>query len=269
MTDEKERQMKCRICGSDSRHQFTRTILHRYEVSYFYCAACGFLQTEDPYWLPEAYQSAIAYADTGLVSRNFLLASMSSTLLYFTCPRQGKYLDFGGGYGMFTRLMRDIGFDFYWSDLYCENTLARGFAASTTSPPFDAVTTFEVMEHVPNPVALLRDIQQLSGSRTILFSTELFTGKPPEPDAWWYYAFPTGQHIAFYQKRTLETIGTMLGLRCYSNGTNLHMLTDRPINGSIFRFLMHPRISRILSLVVRRGMSSKMISDHEKMLLRS
>ena len=103
--------MKCKICDTECRQQFFRTILNKYQIAYFYCGACGFLQTEEPYWLEEAYESAIANADTGLVQRNIYLSRMLSTLLFFEFDRQGKYLDFAGGYGMLTRLMRDAGFD--------------------------------------------------------------------------------------------------------------------------------------------------------------
>ncbi len=37
------------------------------------------------------------------------------------------FLDYAGGYGVFTRLMRDIGFDFYWHDPYTQNLFANGF----------------------------------------------------------------------------------------------------------------------------------------------
>ena len=257
--------MKCRVCGSECRHQFSHTILHGYACGYFFCPACGFLQTEEPYWLEEAYKSAITHADTGLVYRNVSLSKIVSTLLFFCFDRHGRYLDMAGGYGMFTRLMRDIGFDFFWSDMYCENLLARGFEVKEKNKPLHAVTAFEVLEHVPKPVAFLSDALREAQTRTIIFSTELFSGTPPAPGDWWYYAFPTGQHIAFYQLRTLQTIAARLGLRCYSNGT-VHMLTDRAINPALFRLLTTPRLGLLLSPFLKRAMVSKMISDSQTIL---
>ena len=31
---------------------------------------CDFLQTEEPFWLKEAYESAIGITDTGIIKRN-------------------------------------------------------------------------------------------------------------------------------------------------------------------------------------------------------
>src|SRR4051812_25338220 len=101
--------IKCRVCGFDCHHQFSRTILNRYSCAYFTCPNCGFIQTEEPYWLDEAYKSAIATADTGLVFRNLYLSKVVCALLFFLFPRDGRYVDVAGGYGMLTRLMRDIG----------------------------------------------------------------------------------------------------------------------------------------------------------------
>ncbi len=62
--------MQCQICHSLSRPLFSAPVLGKYRVSYFRCEHCGFLQTESPYWLPEAYQEPITRQDTGYVHRN-------------------------------------------------------------------------------------------------------------------------------------------------------------------------------------------------------
>jgi hypothetical protein len=254
----------CRICAADCRHQFSATILRKYPCAYFYCDQCGLLQTEEPYWLEEAYKSAIADADTGLVYRNLRLSGLVSTLLFFLYDREAKYLDVAGGYGMFTRLMRDIGFDFYWSDIYCQNLLARGFESTTTAPPFAAITAFEVLEHVTNPVEFIANALKQAETRTIVFSTEVFDNDPPQQD-WWYYAFQTGQHVSFYQRRTLRMIGKILGLNCYSSGS-LHLLTDKNIHPAVYRLLTHPWAGRFLARFKDRSMKSKMMSDHFKIM---
>lgn len=100
---------KCPVCENKRSVCFSATILGKYQVDYFYCDRCGLLQTETPYWLEESYQNAIADADTGLVSRNISISTILSRILFFLFDRQGKYLDIAGGYGMLTRLMRDIG----------------------------------------------------------------------------------------------------------------------------------------------------------------
>ena len=103
---------KCTVCGVSMTSAFNAKVLDKYDVHYQQCSGCGLLQTEEPYWLDEAYSNAIAVADTGLVMRNFSIASKLVVLLYLAFEKRGAYLDIAGGYGMLTRLMRDYGFDY-------------------------------------------------------------------------------------------------------------------------------------------------------------
>ena len=119
--------MKCRICGSKCEVKHTALIMGKYKINYYLCNECNFLQAEEPYWLEESYANPINNTDTGLVSRNISLAKKTSIILYYLFGKKGMYLDYGGGYGLFTRLMRDRGFDFYWQDSYTENLLSKGF----------------------------------------------------------------------------------------------------------------------------------------------
>ncbi len=254
--------LRCRVCGSNAKPAFTHTVLGRYSCAYYQCESCGFLQTEEPYWLEEAYSSAIAVADTGLVQRNLATAKTLSSILCFLFDRSGMYLDVGGGYGLLARLMRDVGFDFYWWDDKCRNLLAQGFEAPA-EVTFTAATAFEVLEHVPSPVSFLRESMARADTRTVIFSTQLFEGTPPAPDSWWYYAFDSGQHVSFFQRRTLARIAEQLGLNCYLGGS-MHMLTDRTVSPVIYR-LLSSSAAKPLSRVPEFLLKSKTMDDHLKM----
>ncbi|MGR9087535.1 MAG: class I SAM-dependent methyltransferase [Gammaproteobacteria bacterium] len=256
--------MTCKVCGQDQRPVFTQKILDRHAVQYYYCDRCGFLQTEHPYWLDEAYSDAIAGADTGLVQRNLIIARRLAVLLYFVFGREGAYADFAGGTGLLVRLMRDIGFDFYWKDRYSANIHARGFEFDADRTRCTALTAFEVLEHLEDPVVFIGDSLREAHTDTLIFTTELFAGYPPAPGAWWYYAPETGQHISFYQYRTLKTISERLGLNLYSS-SGFHMMTRKTLSPMLYRLAVS-RFSELVFLLLRRTWNSKTMADHHRML---
>lgn len=247
-------------------HQyFSAQILKKYKVSYFTCSTCGFIQTEFPYWLDEAYSSAISSADTGIMMRNLSLVAKVSGLLYFYFDKNGSYLDVAGGCGIFTRLMRDFGFDYYWDDLYCENFVARGFEFQKCKNKISAVTAFEVMEHIHNPISFIQEKMEQSNSQTLIFTTELYPDNKIPSEDWWYYMFNTGQHISFYSKKTFEKIAENLGLNFYSiNG--LHILTDKTIKNHFILKTVTGRLAPLIAFYVRKKLGSLTIRDHLKML---
>lgn len=256
----------CCICGHRRDKVFSNTLLGKYVVDYLYCGSCGLLQTETPYWLDEAYSDAIVDTDTGLVGRNLAIARRVATLLFLAFNKKGRYLDIAGGYGLFTRLMRDVGFDFYWLDPYCKNLLARGFEFQSELLPFNAVTAFEVLEHVTDPIVFIQDSLSKADSDTFIFTTKLFSGEPAAPGTWWYYTPETGQHITFFQRRTLEVLAEKLKLRVYSH-KEFHMLTRRPISQTKWLLAMG-RASRLFYPLVVKCMQSKIMTDRESLLKR-
>ncbi|MDY7022325.1 MAG: methyltransferase domain-containing protein, partial [Cyanobacteriota bacterium] len=224
--------MFCHICGNRSSQFSQATILNHYNVNYFQCSVCGFVQTEDPFWLEEAYSSPIAASDVGLVSRNLKLSQVTEKLILSSFNSQGKFLDYGCGYGLLVRLMRDLGLDFYGYDKYCQNLFFQGFEGSQ-SQPYELVTAFEVFEHFTNPIQEIEEL--LKFSQNLLFSTELLPAHNPKPNEWWYYALHEGQHIALYTRKSLAEIAKRFNLNLYSDGQHLHLLTEKKISQSVWR----------------------------------
>lgn len=258
--------LSCPICAAQMREVTTRTILRQHLGQYDFCGGCGFMRVRDPSWLEEAYSDAIASTDTGIVMRNIMLADRLEALLPKLDEARGPYLDFGGGVGLLVRLMRDRGFDFRWQDSYADNALARGFEYDlATDGPALAVTAMEVLEHVTDPVAFVDEALKAGQSRTLIFTTVLFAGDPPQD--WWYYSTATGQHISFFRRDTLQALGARLGLRLVSDG-GLHMLTDRPVAEAVIA-TSGKRLPRIAARVARRKRGSLTQSDHDMMVARS
>ena len=219
--------MTCKICNTPTSAVFMKKVLGKFDVKYFKCNICKFIQTEEPFWLEEAYSNgAIGAMDVGIVQRNLILAKRTAFILeqiFKSEARNKKFIDFGGGVGLFVRLMRDKGYNFYRQDKYAKNIFARMFdIEDLTDKNFDCLTAFEVFEHLPNPLQELKTM--LSFSDTILFSTNL---QPNDQDLsnWWYLVPQGGQHIAFYHYKTFEYISKKFTLNFYSNGHNLHILS--------------------------------------------
>ena len=251
--------IQCPICaGSETKEMFEAVVLKRYPAKYRFCEKCKFLFVEEPSWLKEAYKDPININDTGIMFRNIYLSKKASGLLYFLFKPSGKFLDYGGGYGIFTRLMRDVGFDFYWYDPYTTNLFARGFEFTEGKFKPELVTCFEVFEHLENPLNELEKIFRLCDN--ILFTTEILPESIPRPGEWWYYGCEHGQHISFYSLTTLDFLARKFGYNFYSNGKLLHLFTRRTLRPGVFRFLVKMANMGLFQYVKLR-LTSKMADD--------
>ena len=249
--------MRCKICGSESNRVFSYKILNKYDINYFYCENCKFLQTEEPYWLDEAYAESINISDTGYMQRNIDFSAKLTILLSIFFDTQSTYLDFAGGYGVFVRLMRDVGFDFVWDDKYTQNLFAKKFEYKDDLN-IKAITSFESFEHFENPIKEIEKMMNIS--KNIIFSTEILPMPIPKPSEWWYYGIEHGQHISFYSDRTLKFIANKYGLNYYNINNGLHIFTQEK-KPSYIKFL--PKLTKIgLHKVIGKAIKSKTWDDH-------
>lgn len=220
--------MKCKICNSTSNKIFEKTILQKYNSGYYKCTNCFFLQTDEAVWLKEAYKSAITSLDIGMVNRNIHLQNEVKEIINSCFPESKIFLDYAGGYGMFVRLMRDIGFNFYRQDEYCKNIFAKYFDLSDLEiKKFDIVTAFEVLEHFENPIAEIEKIFNFSD--TVIFSTEITPASNIDIENWWYIAPETGQHIAFYNQKSMKIIAEKFNKNYYCRNKNIHVFTSKKL----------------------------------------
>lgn len=252
--------MKCKICLEQSNEAFRGLILGKYDIGYFLCPNCGFLQTENPYWLDEAYAIPINSSDTGVLQRNLVLTRITAMMILCLLNKNGVFLDYAGGYGIFVRLMRDMGFDFFWQDMYAENLVAKGFEFTDrcSTNKIELLTSMETFEHFVDPLKELRKMTEVSD--TIIFSTTLLPNPIPTPNNWWYYGLEHGQHISLYQYKTLKLIANTLGMHLCSNHQNLHLLSTRKVSETLFRALI-PVGAVFGSVLSRLYLASKTGSD--------
>jgi hypothetical protein len=214
----------CRLCGAPAKVRFTLSVLQSYPVAYFECSGCRSLQTEAPYWLERAYVSDHLTLDVGRAQRNVINAMLLAHILQeLQVSRQQSCLDWGAGEGLFSRLMRDRGFNFSPSDKHRQVLYSHPVEVQSPADPA-VVTAFEVFEHLAEPARDLTAIFELK-PRMVFASTECYEGQSED---WWYYAPFHGQHVFFYSREALNWIGGRFGYR-YLALPSLHLFVEEAV----------------------------------------
>lgn len=257
----------CSICHGGCSIIFEAAVLKKYSSNVFCCSSCGFTFLDQPSrWLAEAYKEAIASSDTGLVSRNINLSKLLMPTLFYLFGDKGIFVDIAGGTGLFVRLMRDIGFDYYWTDPYCKNVHATGFEfqQNTKFAKISCISAFEVFEHIEDPLAFITDQINSYHPDLLAFTTELVPGDGAPPD-WWYFGFTEGQHISFFSRKSLEIIADKLNLIFISNGY-LHFFCKPELRNKINKITNSKISNRLNAISMKSHLRSKTFSDHIQIL---
>jgi hypothetical protein len=232
----------CRLCHGATLPAFSKILAGKYDVRFTVCTQCGSMQTEPAYWLKEIYSDPRPIADVGIVQRSIDLAMTTHVLLNaFKISPDAICIDWGGGNGLFTRMMRDRGYNFYSHEPYTENFYVPFHGSDALNELQSVViTAFEVLEHLPDPGANLASMFAASPDICIA-TTELYTGQGND---WWYLAAETGQHVFFYSPKALLMIAETRGYRLISGG-GLHVfLRERPMRAAYGE--SHVNIARAL-----------------------
>ena len=216
---------ECRLCGGPTNVQFEKLVLNKHQVGYHRCNDCRSLQSDLPHWLSETYSDPRPIRDTGIAARTIRFARWTSFLgRILGLGKDDICIDWGGGNGLFCRMMRDRGMNFLNHDRYVEPFYSVGFttdkATDLTAVTF--ITAFEVFEHLPDPKV---DLDQLFACDpdAILFSTLLYRDQGED---WFYIANEFGAHVFFYSRQGLRDIGARYGYR-FIEGVEMHLFIKR------------------------------------------
>jgi len=125
-----------------------------------------------------------------------------------------KHVDYGGGNGRLSELLRAFNWDSNSFDPFPNDT-----KINFESGAFNLITAFEVFEHVPNPQSMMDNINYLMDSQSglVLFSTSVSDGfiNKNERLTWWYVA-PRNGHIGIHSSKSLRLLGEKYGFQ-YKN----------------------------------------------------
>lgn len=255
----------CGCCGSFCVEFGAAIVLGDVPVRYFRCPRCGLITTEEPTWLEKAYSSPIASMDVGILGRCTYLAGLTDAVVR-TLPGS-KYLDWAGGYGILTRLLRDRGLDFWHHDPFAPNLFAQGWEGDPADR-WDVITLYEVMEHLHDPFAALSQLAR--SAPVLLFTTQLLPTPPPRLGSWWYYALETGQHISFYTPTALSALARRLDMQFMTNGENFHAMHRQgtlSLGASVM--IRRPVLSRVIGPILRRVRPRPSLSEHDFQVART
>jgi len=238
----------CRCCKGNAKKIFIGNLIG-HKVTYFECLDCGYVQTEAPFWLEEAYLNAINKSDTGIMMRNQKNAQIVNLTMLILGSKDGEVVDCAGGYGILVRMLRDSGIKAFWSDKYCQNLLANGFEHKGEEAQL--VTAFEAFEHFINPADELDKL--LSIAPNILLSTQIIADPAPNFNEWWYYGKNHGQHIGFFRTHTLKKLAESRGKNLITDGKNYHLITDKGVNENFWRLIV--RASKLSMLITHKSLT--------------
>ena len=217
---------QCRCCLGTTKYFSTASILD-FSATYSICLNCSSVQVDNPKWIDESHSKAISNLDTGLVTRCVSAGRMISTLLFLEGKKQSKGIDWGGGTGLLTRLLRDQGFDVKSYDKYASADHAEGFEANLEEAEEAAtfVLSIECFEHLVNPIDAFKSVTRKKDY--FIFTTEIINTPPPDPAmaSWWYFLPESGQHITFASRKGLDEFCKALGFENYKRFGSLHVMS--------------------------------------------
>lgn len=178
-------------------------------IYYYLCDNCGFCFSPEIYkWSLDEFEAKIYNSDYVAVDPDYVdVRPRQNSIMLVNMFGKHKsairHLDYGGGSGLMSLLLREQGFDSTSFDPFIDRQLA-----CTDLGKFNLITAFEVFEHVPSVGELKKNLSLLlADDGIILFSTLLSNEniKRNERLTWWY-ASPRNGHISLYSRNSLAII---------------------------------------------------------------
>jgi hypothetical protein len=227
----------CKICGSSASlygvvdfHKPCEEVrgvhfsLSGVPIYYRRCSNCKFLFTDAfDDWSAEQFKENIYNEQYKLADPEYETKRPRGNADFIArywgpLKEQVRILDYGGGNGMLSATLRDAGF----RTALTYDPMVPAFS-SEPEGKFDLVTSFETLEHVPDPVRSVADILKYSAEPGLVFFSTLV--QPADFDQQrlnWWYAAPRNGHISLFSKQALEMVWKRFGYSLASLNDNIH-----------------------------------------------
>lgn len=217
--------VECRWCGSQTTtFPAPPSVPHwpRYD-----CAGCGTIAYRD---VPGEEALAEIYAQGWEVDDSFFTgvtaAKLSKSLLRGLVGHDrplGKVLDFGAGKGAFAEVLaRQDGNEVAALEPYGPKMGIAGVswfddqAEAAAHGPFDAIFMIEVIEHLRDPAAAMRQVaEMLTPTGRIYLSTPNSMGLSPRRQGANWISARNPTHINLFSKKSLSICTTRAGLSAF------------------------------------------------------
>ena len=212
------------------------------------CLGCGLVFT-DPQ-LPA--ESVVALYEQ--VEDPLYLENINARIRTFTfnldrirglLPERGRLLDLGSYTGTFLQVARDAGFDVLgvepslWAARHANETLGLPTIAGTLDDipadagQFDVVCSWDVLEHLPDPLGELRRINAVTKEGGVLaFSTLNFDSWPPRilGERW---PWMMDMHLYYFNEEIISDMLARAGFSLEYVGTYCHIITAEYLMGKL------------------------------------
>ena len=195
-------------------------------VQYVGCGSCGFAFAPSfSGWTAADFEREIYNADYAQVDPDYAAVrpgvNAETVLATFgDRGRQIRHLDYGGGAGRLSALLREAGWNSTSYDPFFDRHVPFGQLGR-----FELITCFEVFEHVPDVNDLAsRLCSLLAGNGLILASTLVSDGQIGHGQALsWWYAAPRNGHISLFSTGSLAMLARRHGLNLASFSADIHL----------------------------------------------